>query len=120
MNMFSKRRRTIGRPGANVHLFVPGKEQAPEFLAFTQANESFHRPWVFPATDPGAYRAYLERLERGNAFGFVIARNSDEAIIGVVNINDAIMGGFCSASLGYYGSAAPARQGLMAEGLGLV
>jgi ribosomal-protein-alanine N-acetyltransferase len=117
--MFAKRRKILGR-GDRVHIFTPTPASAADFVAFARANEDFHRPWVHPATDTAGYRAYLDRLEAGGAYGFLIGRNADDALIGVINVNDVIMGGFCSASLGYYGSAAFARRGYMAEGLGLV
>ena len=117
--MFGRRRKVLAR-GTRVHIFAPSRDCAEEFIAFTSANEAFHQPWVFPATDAGSFRSYLERLEGGRAQGFIVARNADDSIVGVVNVNDIILGGFASASLGYYGSAACARRGFMTEGLGLV
>jgi [ribosomal protein S5]-alanine N-acetyltransferase len=40
--------------------------------------------------------------------------------MGVVNLNEIVRGAFHSAYLGYYGFNPHARQGYMAEGLGLV
>ena len=117
--MFGRRRKILAR-GTRVYVFAPSRDCADEFIAFTSGNEAFHQPWVFPATDAATYRGYLERLEDGRAQGFVVARVAYEAIMGVVNVNDIIRGGFSSASLGYYGSAAHARRGYMTEGLGLV
>lgn len=117
--MFGRRRKIIARD-QRVHIFAPTREAGEEFVAFTRANVDFHHPWVYPATEPATYRGYLDRLDGGNAYGFVIARNADDAIVGVVNVNDMIMGGFCSASLGYYGNAALCRRGYMSEGLALV
>lgn len=117
--MFGRRRKIIVR-GEAVYLFAPTKDAAEDFIAMTTSSRHYHEPWVFPATDMRRYRAYLDRLERGGAWGFLAARNTDDALVGVVNINDVIMGGFESGSLGYYGSAAYAGQGLMTEALALV
>ena len=117
--MFGRRRKVLAR-GKRVHIFAPSRDCADEFMAFTVANEDFHQPWVFPATDAGTFRSYLDRLDSGRAQGFIVARNADDAIVGVVNVNDIILGGFASASLGYYGSAAHTGRGFMTEGLGLV
>ena len=117
--MFSRKRNILKR-GTRVHIFAPSRDCADDFIEFTTANEAFHQPWVFPATDAGTFRAYLERLEDGRARGFVVARTADDAIVGVINVNDIIRGGFSSASLGYYGSAAHACRGYMTEALGLV
>lgn len=117
--MFGSRRKIIAR-GSRVYIFTPTRDHAADFIAFTLANRDFHRPWVFPATDMGGYRSYLERLAKSGAFGFLVARNDDDGLTGVVNINDVVMGGQRSASLGYYGTRGVARRGLMSEGLSLV
>jgi ribosomal-protein-alanine N-acetyltransferase len=117
--MFGSRRKIIAR-GNRVYIFAPNRDSAGDFIAFTTANRDFHRPWVFPATDMMGYRSYLERLAKTGASGFLIARNDDDNLIGVVNINDVVMGGQRSASLGYYGTRLNARRGFMAEGLSLV
>lgn len=117
--MFGRRRKTISR-GEAVYLFTPSKDCAEDFLFLAAGSQSFHQPWVYPATDIKRYRAYLDRLENGFAKGFCVARNEDDTLVGVININDPIMGGFRSASLGYYGGAPYAGRGYMSEGLALV
>src|SRR6185312_15898651 len=72
--------------------------------------------WVYPATDAKRFKAYLDRLERGNAFGFFVARTEDDSMVGVININDVVLGGFRSGSLGYYGAAAFCGKGYMTSG----
>ena len=117
--MFGKRRKVIGK-GETVYLFAPAREEVAAFLALTNASADFHSPWVFPATDGRRYRGYLDRLESGTARGFFIGRCADDALIGVVNVNDIVMGGLRAGTLGYYVGADFARQGYMTEGLGLV
>ncbi len=117
--MFGRRPKVIAR-GEMVHLLPPTKDQAEEFVAMTVGSRNFHEPWVYPATDERRYRAYLDRLERGAAFGFLVYRNDDTTLAGVININDIVMGGFRCGSLGYYGNAMFAGRGYMTEGLALV
>lgn len=117
--MFRRKRKIISR-GERVYLFAPSKDAGDDFLLMTTSSRNFHNPWVYPATDERHFRAYLERVENGYAHGFFIARCDDDSMIGVVNINDPIMGGFRSASLGYYISAAYSGRGYMTEGLALV
>ncbi len=117
--MFGRRRKIIARDGV-VYLYTPTKDSADDFLTLTTTNESFHHPWVYPATDTRRFRAYLDRIERGNACGFLVARCEDDAVVGVININDIILGGFRSGHLGYYGSAPYSRRGFMSAGLALV
>lgn len=117
--MFGRRRKILAE-GDVVYLFDPTPACAEDFLAMTKASEEFHRPWVFPATDGRRYRGYLDRLADGRSFGFFIGRREDDALVGVVNVNDIIYGGLRSASLGYYIGADYARRGYMSEALALV
>ncbi|MSO97102.1 MAG: N-acetyltransferase [Rhodospirillaceae bacterium] len=113
-------RRKILAEGEVVYLFEPTRASAEDFLAMTSASQMFHHPWVFPATDQRRFRGYLDRLDAGQAFGFFIGRLEDDALLGVININDVIFGGLRSGSLGYYIAADFARRGYMSEGLSLV
>jgi len=117
--MFGKRRKILGK-GDTVYLFAPSRESVDDFLAMTVASADFHNPWVFPATEARRYRGYLDRLESGTAMGFFIGRRADDALVGVVNVNDIVMGGLRSGTLGYYAAADFARKGYMTEGLALV
>lgn len=117
--MFGRRPKVIAR-GEQVHLLPPTREAQDDFVAMTTASRAFHEPWVYPATDERRFRAYLERLERGGAFGFLVYRNEDVSLAGVINVNDVVMGGFRCGSLGYYGAAMFAGRGYMTEGLALV
>ncbi len=117
--MFGRRRKIIARDDL-VYLFAPGKDSLEDFLTLTTTSKSFHHPWVYPATDARGFRAYQERLERGNAAGFLVARCEDDTVVGVININDIILGGFRSGHLGYYASAPYSRRGYMSAGLALV
>ena len=98
--MFGRRRKDIAR-GDRVHLFAPSRASGADFVAMTQASKDYHRPWVFPATDMARYRLYLDRVNNGRTYGFFVGRNEDDKLVGVININDVIRGGFRSGSLGY-------------------
>ncbi|MDX2144923.1 MAG: GNAT family protein [Rhodospirillaceae bacterium] len=117
--MFGRKRKILVQ-GDTVYLFTPTRDCADEFLAMTTASQGFHRPWVFPAVDSRRFRAYLDRLEEGRTYGFCLGRLEDDALIGVVNINDVILGGLRGGSLGYYIGTDYARRGYMTEGLALV
>ena len=117
--MFSRRRKIIAR-GETTYLFAPTKEGVDDFLSMTTTSRHFHEPWVYPATDAKRFKAYLDRLDRGNAFGFFVARTEDDVMVGVININDVVLGGFRSGSLGYYAAAAFCGRGYMTSGLSQV
>ena len=117
--MFGRRRKSIAR-GDAVYLFAPSKDIADDFLTHTTGSQKYHHPWVHPPADLKHFGAYLDRLENGYAHGFVVARCSDDTLLGFININDPIMGGFRSASLGYYAAASYSGRGYMTEALALV
>lgn len=117
--MFGRKRKILSR-GDSVYLFAPSLDCADDFLDMTRDSADFHHPWVFPATEARRFRGYLDRIKGGNAAGFFIGRNADNALLGVVNINDIILGGLRTGSLGYYIGSRYARQGYMTEGLALV
>jgi ribosomal-protein-alanine N-acetyltransferase len=50
----------------------------------------------------------------------LVRRRTDDAIVGVVNLNEIVRGSFQSAYLGYYAFRPHAGQGYMTEGLALV
>ena len=84
-----------------------------------------HRPWVEPFTDQAGFEAWLGRTLAGSNLGLV-AREPAAApaggcggVIGVVNLNEIVLGAFQSAYLGYWGMARLAGRGLMAEAVAL-
>mgnify|MGYP006161382255 CR=1 FL=1 len=105
--------------GTKVHLRRPTKADEGEFIEMARVSKDYHFPWVYPASDSRSYRGYIDRLSSGLTIGFLVVRNSDRKLVGVVNINDILMGGYCSGSLGYYGNVRMAGIGYMREGLSL-
>ena len=98
----------------------PGSGDREEFLARVAASERLHRPWVYPPKDDSAFAEYLRHLRRADDAGFLVCRNEDGAIAGVVNLSQIFLGNFRNAYLGYYAFAPYAGQGYMREGLELV
>lgn len=111
--------RVIDR-GELVHLRHPGPRDREEFLARVAASERLHRPWVHPPNNDAAFAEYLRRLRRADDAGFLVCRNDDRAIAGVVNLNQIFLGNFGNAYLGYYVFAPFEGHGLMTEGIRLV
>jgi ribosomal-protein-alanine N-acetyltransferase len=111
--------RVIDR-GELVHLRHPVPGDRDEFLARAAASERLHRPWVYPPMDGDAFGEYLRRLRRADDAGFLVCRNDDRAIAGVVNLNQIFLGNFRNAYLGYYLFTPFEGTGLMTEGVRLV
>lgn len=104
---------------------------AAEFTARARESRAHHRPWLFPPERTGTYAAYADALARDPAReGFLVCERGesgadgegdpDGAIAGFININNIVLGGFRSGTLGYGAFAHAAGLGLMGEALGLV
>jgi len=66
------------------------------------------------------YIFYLNRLKNLETTGFLIGRNLDDRLVGAININDLILGGSRSGSLGYYIDIDFSGMGYMSQALQLV
>jgi ribosomal-protein-alanine N-acetyltransferase len=91
-----------------------------QFLASAKSSQSLHRPWVSAPDTPAKFRAWLKRMQPPNNFAFLICRKSDQAIAGVVNVSNIVLGLFQSGYLGYYAFDGFAQQGFMRQGLNAV
>lgn len=108
-----------GSPSRTYFRAVTGRDRR-ELLALAAASRELHAPWIAPPLTPHMFKVYLRRTERDDHRGFAICRRDGDAIVGVVNVNNIVMGSFRSASLGYYVAKAHAGNGYMRDGLGQV
>lgn len=98
----------------------PGLDDCQEFISLMQRSESLHHPWCFPPTTEEAFAKYIHSRQKENQDGFLVCHRQTEAIMGLINLNEIVRGGFRSAYLGYYIGAPYAGQGYMQEALHLV
>lgn len=105
---------------ARVYLRRPAASDQDEFLSRMRRSHALHHPWIQPPVTPAGFEAYLRRMARDDHEGFLICRRDDDAIAGVVNVNNIVHGVFLSAYLGYYAVADQHGRGFMSEGLALV
>jgi [ribosomal protein S5]-alanine N-acetyltransferase len=103
-----------------VYLRPVNRRDRAEFLALMQQSRDLHEPWIQPPLSSLSFHNYLARTQREDHEGLLICQRSDDAIVGVININNIIRGSFLSASLGYYVGEPFAGRGYMREGLQLV
>ena len=101
----------------DVDVAIPRSADAGEFVAAVQASRTMHQPWLDPPDTPGRFAAYLERAARDDQAAYLIRHHLCGALIGYVNINNIVRGGFQSGFLGYGAFASHAGQGFMTRGL---
>ena len=90
------------------------------FIAAVRCSRALHRPWVSAPATEQAYRRYLKRIAGKEHRGFLVVDAGGGDLIGIINLNNIILGAFRSAFLGYYAFAGGAGRGLMHDGLRLV
>jgi ribosomal-protein-alanine N-acetyltransferase len=103
------------KPGVLIR--PPAPADMGEFVAAARRSRSLHRPWGVAPDTPARFRAYLVRSALPSHRAFLVLRQDDEAIAGVINISEIVRGSFESGYLGYYVFAGYERQGYMTEGL---
>lgn len=108
------------RIASRCFIAAPTRQMRGEYLDFLIRNEGYHRPWVYHTPDAKYYDHYLKRLKRGVTRGCFIFDIKTKKLVGVININNILMGPMRMASLGYYGDQAFAGTGYMSEGMRLV
>ena len=98
----------------------PTRRLEREFLAAVRRSRTLHRGWVSPPRTKLALDAHLARIRRPTHAGHWLTEPESGDLVGVVNLNEIVRGGFQSAYLGYYAFTPHAGRGRMGEGLRLV
>jgi len=86
-----------------------------------RASRALHGRWAKAPSTRSEFVAFIKRYG-ANApahAGFLVLRNSDDALCGVFNFSEIVRNAFNSAYLGYYAFAPHAGDGLMTEGFAL-
>ncbi len=109
--------------GAKVYLRPPRAHDAAAFVAAARASRSLHGRWT-KAPDTAARFAifakrYAFRAGPVTHAGFLVFTRADNALAGVFNFSEIVLGAFRSAYLGYYAFAPRAGRGYMTEGMAL-
>jgi ribosomal-protein-alanine N-acetyltransferase len=88
-----------------------------EYLSLTRESKHMHDPWISPPTTGHTFDLYLDRLGRDDHVGIAVCDAANDAIAGIINLNNIVRGSFQSASLGYYVNINYAGRGFMTAGL---
>ena len=100
-----------------VYLRHPALKDQREFLASVRASRALHGPWAYAPSTPKQFRAYMKRMQEPSNRGFLVCERRADALVGVINITNIVLGFFRSGYLGYYAFADFERRGPMREGL---
>jgi [ribosomal protein S5]-alanine N-acetyltransferase len=109
-----------GRVTSEVTLSAPTAADADEFIAATLESRSALLPWVDPADSADRFAAYLRRAAREDHECYLVRHRDCGALVGFVNVNSIVRGGFQSGYLGYGGFVSHGRRGLMSAGVSAV
>jgi [ribosomal protein S5]-alanine N-acetyltransferase len=107
--------------GDGVMLRTPQMNDFEEWAALRETSRDFLTPWepTWPVDDltRGAYRRrikrYAEDLRSDQGYAFLIARNSDGALVGGLTLANIRRGVAQAGSLGYWTGLPFVRQGYM-------
>jgi ribosomal-protein-alanine N-acetyltransferase len=105
--------------GARVVMRRLQRADAAELIALNRENVAYHAPWEKGITEQSAFDAWFARGLTGATVSLIAHEAATNAVVGVINVNDIVMGVFRSAYLGYWGYAHTGRRGLMTEALRL-
>ncbi len=87
--------------GEKVYLRRPTPEDFPEFTTKSKTSRKFHKNLVSPSIDRRGFDKYLKRNEYDTDECFLICRNTDDAIVGTINLSQIFRKSFQNAYVGY-------------------
>ena len=86
-----------------------------EFLRAARASRLSHRAWVKVPLATSAFKRYVNEMRTAEDLSFVVRRNDNGSIVGVVELQDIFMGDFKNAYIIYFAFEGQQRQGLMRQ-----
>lgn len=90
---------------------------AADLIAANRASQAYHQPWVTAPIDQAGFDQWFARTLSGPNLSLIARESASGDVVGVINLNEIVMGVFKSAYLGYYGMQPFSRSGLMTEAL---
>lgn len=102
---------------ASVTISPPRRNDRDAFLTAVWESRELHGEWVNPPDSRTYFSNYLARLRGSRNKAFLVRDNSDNGLVGVINVSEIVRGDFQSAYLGYYAFARKCGRGLMTAGM---
>ncbi|MFC7221472.1 GNAT family N-acetyltransferase [Streptomyces polyrhachis] len=96
------------------------REDEARWLEAVRASRELHHPWLRLPDTPEGFQRWMDRFDGSGAAGFTVCAPGSGELLGFVNINNIVHGGFRCGALGYGAFAAGAGRGHLTEGVGLV
>jgi len=93
------------------------RADAAEIIGLNRENVDYHAPWEKGITDQAGFDAWFARGLTGATVSLIAREAASDDVVGVININEIVMGVFRSAYVGYWGYAHTGGRGLMTEAL---
>ena len=98
---------------------IRGKDRR-EIINIGVSGQHLHHPWITPPLTSQTFRNYLRRSQEYQHAGFVVCCQTSDEIIGIINLNDIVRGGFLNCNIAYYVKAEHQGKGYMTQGMRLV
>ena len=105
--------------GGRVYLRSVEAQDRQKIIQLTRSSRAIHHPWIETPTSSSLFNQYLGRIKGNTATGMVVVLKHNDEIVGVINLNEIILGAFRAARVSYYVSHEHQGRGLMTEGLNL-
>ncbi len=93
------------------------RADAAELIAANRDGVAYHAPWVSAFMDHDGFETWFARGVTGANVSLVAREGAGGALVGVINLNEIVMGVFRSAYLGYWGYPQTGGRGLMTDAL---
>jgi ribosomal-protein-alanine N-acetyltransferase len=93
------------------------RADAAELIAANRDSVEYHAPWITGFTDQAGFDAWFARGVVGPNVSLIARERPGGAVVGVVNLNEIVLGAFRSAYLSYWGYAGFGGRGLMTQAL---
>jgi ribosomal-protein-alanine N-acetyltransferase len=84
----------------NVRLSRATPADAADLIAANVASQAHHLPWVASFTDQAGFDTWFARGLTGPNVGLVAREAASHQVVGIINLNEIVMGAFRSAYLG--------------------
>ena len=103
--------------GGRVYLRGVEPRDRQKIVRLARSSTALHHPWIETPTSSALFNQYVDRIRSKNATGSVVCLQDNDEIVGVINLNEIVLGAFRSARVSYYVSHDHQGQGLMTEAL---